>query len=104
MYVCDWSLEIPVCVGGQVVTYCPDVDCVLVLDERGDLRKVGFKPRAGNGLVWVLSGEIFDIANEALAGNRLHIMEICEIPSDVRQPPRDRPEYSGDEYKPAMRI
>jgi hypothetical protein len=101
-YQCDWSLELPVTVGGQVITYCPDVDCVLALDERGDLRKVGFKPRAGNALVWVLSGEIFDLGNEALAGNRSHIMELCGIPSDVRYPPKERPEYSGAEYVPGF--
>ena len=36
-YVCDWSIELPVIVGGRVVGYCPDVDCVLALDERGRL-------------------------------------------------------------------
>jgi hypothetical protein len=103
-YQCDWSLELPVTVGARVVGYCPDVNCVLALDERGDLRKVGFKPRAGNALVWVFSGEIFDLGSEALADNRLHIMELCGIPSDVRCPPVERPEYSGAEYVPAMSI
>lgn len=103
-YQCDWSLELPVTVGGQIITYCPDVDCVLSLDERGDLFKVGFRPMHGGDLVWVFSGPIWDIANEALAGDRSHIMELCGIPSDVRHPPRERPEYSGDEYKPAMSI
>jgi hypothetical protein len=52
--------------------------------------------------VWVLSGEIFDLGNEALAGNRSHIMELCGIPSDVRYPPKERPEYSGAEYVPGF--
>jgi len=103
-YQCDWSLELPVTVGGRVIAYCPDVDCVLSLDERGDLFKVGFKPVHGDGMVWVFTGPIWDAANEALAGDRSHIMELCEIPSDVRNPPAERPEYSGDEYKPAMTI
>lgn len=103
-YQCDWSLEFPVIVGGQIITYCPDVDCVLSLDERGDLFKVGFKPRHGDGMVWTFSGPIWNAANEALAGDRSHIMELCEIPSDVRFPPAERPEYSGDEYRPAMTI
>ena len=89
-YQCDWSLEIPVTVGGRVVAYCPDVDCVLALDERGDLRKVGFKDRHGHAMVWVFSGEIFDLGNEALARDRSHIMELCGIPSDVRNPPAER--------------
>lgn len=103
-YQCDWSLEIPVTVGGQVVAYCHDVDCVLALDERGDLRKVGFKPRHGDALVWVFSGEIFNNAVDELHCNRSHIMELCEIPSDVRNPPAEPHEYSDDEYKPAMSI
>lgn len=103
-YQCDWSLELPVTVGGRIVAYCSDVDCILSLDERGDLFKVGFRPIHGGDLVWVFSGPIWDIANEALAGDRAHIMELCEIPSDVRNPPRERPEYSGAEYKPAMSI
>ena len=105
-YQCDWSIELPVSVGGRVVAYCPDVDCILALDERGDLWKVGFREHArpNEAPVWMHSGAAFRIAQEALAGNRSHIMELCEIPSDVRHPPAERPEYSGDEYKPAMRI
>lgn len=103
-YQCDWSLELPVTVGGCVIAYCPDVDCVLALDERADLWKVGFKPDNGDGMVWEFCGLHFDIAKEALARDRAHIMELCEIPSDVRFPPVERPEYSGDEYKPAMSI
>jgi hypothetical protein len=105
-YQCDWSLELPVSVGGRVVGYCPDIDCILSLDERGDLFKVGFREfgRPTDACVWMHSGAIFDIANIALTHNRDHIMELCEIPSDVRNPPRDCPEYSGDEYKPAMSI
>ena len=105
-YVCDWSLELPVTVGGRVIAYCPDVDCVLALDERGDLFKVGFREFAWptDALIWMHSGAVFSIAEEALAGNRDHIMELCEISSDVRFQPRERHEYSGDEYKPAMSI
>ena len=103
-YQCDWSLEIPVHVNGLVVTYCPDVNCVLALDECGDLWKVGFKPLHLESLEWVFRGEIFDIAAEALDRDRSHIMELARIPSDVRFPPRERPEFSGDEYKPAMSI
>ena len=105
-YVCDWSIELPVIVGGRVVGYCPDVDCVLALDERGDLWKVGFREfaRATDALIWMHSGAIFDIAATALAHDRDHIMELCEMPGDVRFPPRERPEHSGDEYKPAMSI
>lgn len=103
-YQCDWSLELPVTVGGTTVAWCPDVDCVLSLDERGDLWKVGFKPTHGDGMVWELCGRHFDIAQQALTHNRSHIMELCEIPSDVRNPPAEPHEYSGDEYKPAMSI
>ena len=103
---CDWSVELPVTVGGHVVGYCPDVDCVLALDERGDLFKVGFREfaRPTDALIWMHSGAIFDIANLALTHNRAHIMELCEIPSDVRHPPAEQPQYSGKEYKPAMSI
>ena len=53
-YQCDWSLEIPVTVGGQVVAYCPDVDCVLALEERGDRVKVGCREygRPTDALSW----------------------------------------------------
>ncbi len=105
-YQCDWSIELPVCVGGRIVAYCPDVECILSLDERGDLFKVGFREhgKPKDAPVWLHSGAIFDIANLALVHNRAHIMELCEIPSDVRFPPSERPEFSGDEYKPAMSI
>lgn len=103
-YVCDWSLELPVTVGGRVIAYCPDVDCVLALDECGDLWKVGFKSWQGDRLIWAFSGPAFEIAQEALAANRAEIMALCGISSDVRHEPRERPEYSGKEYKPAMSI
>jgi len=105
-YVCDWSLELPVTVGGRVVAYCPDVDCILSLDERGDLFKVGFREFAQptDALIWMHSGAVFCIAQSALESNRDQIMDLCEIASDVRFPPRERPEYSSKEYKPAMSI
>lgn len=99
---CDWSLELPVLVGGRIVSYCPDVECILALDERGDLFKVGFREhgKPKDAPIWMHSGAVFRIAQEALEGNRDHIMELCEIPSDVRFPPVERPEYSGPEYVP----
>ena len=103
-YVCDWSLELPVTVGGRVIAYCPDVDCILSLDECGDLWKLGFKQWNGDGLIWAFSGPVFEIANEALAANRAEIMELCGIPSDVRFAPAEQHEYSSAEYKPAMSI
>lgn len=105
-YQCNWSLELPVTVGGRTVAYCPDVECILSLDERGDLFKVGFREfnTPKDAPIWMHSGTVFRIAQEALEGNRSHIMELCEIPSDVRFPPVERPEFSGDEYKPAMSI
>tara|TARA_R110000868_G_C10774487_1_gene754983 strand:+ start:69 stop:389 length:321 start_codon:yes stop_codon:yes gene_type:complete len=101
-YVCDWSLELPVIVGGRIVAYCPDIECILALDEKGDLSKVGFREhgKPKDPPVWLHSGTVFRIAHEALANNRDHIMELCEIPSDVRFSPRERPEYTGPEYHP----
>jgi hypothetical protein len=99
-YVCDWSLELPVIVGGTTVSWCPDVDCVLALDECGDLWKVGFKPWQGDAYIWAFAGPAFEIAKAAVAHNRESIMELCEIPSDVRHPPLERPEYTGPEYHP----
>lgn len=101
-YVCDWSFELPVIVGSQVVAYASDVDCVLSLDERGDLWKVGFKPFNGDGMVWAFTGPAFDVAREALAKDRQQIMELCGISSDVRCPPVERPEYTGPEYRPTV--
>lgn len=103
-YQCDWSLELPVSVGGRIVSYCPDVDCILSLDERGDLFKVGFREfgKPKDPPVWMHSGTEFRIAQEALERDRHHIMELCEIPSDVRCPPVERPDYTGPEYHPTV--
>ena len=103
-YTCDWSLELPVSVNGTTVAWCPDVECVLALDECGDLWKLGFKPWRGDRLIWAFSGPAFEIALEALERDRAEIMELCEIPSDVRNPPAEPHDYSGDEYKRAMSI
>lgn len=101
-YVCDWSVELPVIVGSTVVAYASDVYCVLSLDERGDLWKVGFRSFNGDGMVWAFSGPSFDVAKEDLSRNRESIMELCGIPSDVRCPPVERPEYTGPEYRPTV--
>lgn len=105
-YVCDWSIELPVTVGGRVVGYCSDIDCILSLDERGDLFKIGFREfgKPKDAPIWMHDGTVFRIGQEALERDRDHIMELCEMPGDVRFPPRERPEHSGDEYKPAMSI
>lgn len=97
-YVCDWSLELPVIVNNEIVAYCPDVECVLSLDERGALFKVGFK--VCDRLTWVLGGSVYEVAAEAVHSDRSHIMELCGVPSDVRYPPIERPDYTGPEYRP----
>lgn len=78
MYWCDWTLELPVVIDGHTVAWCPDIDVRLILDQDGDLWKVKIPTSSGD--VTIMSGIVFDIAQDVMERDGDRIRHEAEVP------------------------
>ena len=109
MYVTDYTIEMPIIVRGQVVSYANDVDCIISVDERCDLVKVGFRPWAlrhrheHKDTIWITrdsAGDdaiIFQSAVESLKRCKSEIADLCGVPLPAAD---DDNEYTDPRFRP----
>ena len=95
MYSCKTSIELPHVIDNEIVGHVPDVDCIVCLDEDGDLWKLILPVWKSDRRITKLSGHEFDAAKEHVEKHKHDLMDRAGVPAPVEE----EPEWSGPEYR-----